>query len=206
MAAARKDTHMRRLLALAAAVLLAAGLGLATAPEAAHAASCPADDTCSTGGVYPNLAMNNWSGSNTKVYAYAEGKTNEDFGTEPIDRCGGSYKVTSTCPFSDHSMDSALLGHDITQTLYAGGSQAYCVGVDNTTNTDAVLLGCNDPSTGTGGGLWTVFVVAGNDSLVSLGCTNYNDSWCQLDGNAASSQDYFALSSQVQATYWTPLP
>ena len=198
---------MRRLLMLSAAGLLAAGLGMV--PAAAHAASCPTDDTCSTAGYYPNLAMNNWSGTNTKVYAYAEGKTNEDFGTEPIDRCNGGDTVTvspSFCPFTDHSMDTALQGHLITQTLYAAASQPYCVGVNNTSSENAVLLGCNDVLTGTGGGLWTVYVVAGNDSLVSLGCTNFNDQWCQLDGNAASSQDYFATQQQSEATFWTPLP
>lgn len=193
---------MRRLIILCVMSVVAA---LGVAVPAAHAASCPTDDTCAFAGLYPNLAMNNWSGGG-KVYAYAEGKTNENFGTETINRCSGGDKVTSTCPFTDHSMDSALIGHLITQTVYAGGSQGVCVGVNNITNSQAVLLGCNDPSTGTGGGLWTVFVVAGNNSLVSLGCTNYNDSWCQLDGNAASSQDYFAESSEIEATYWEPLP
>ena len=201
MAAARKDTRMRRLLALAAAAVLSAGLGLAAAP--AHAASCPLLDTCGVAGLNGNgNAMNNWSlGGN--VYSYRSGVSNEGFSDETINRCGGGDKVTSTCPFTSTSDDSALKGKLIIQVVYTGGSTAKCVGTTDPSY-DADLTGCNNPSTGTGGGTYTVFVVAGNDSLVSSGCTNDNSgTWCQLEQGTGSTTDYFA--GKGGATEWANL-
>jgi len=194
---------MRRLMMLAAAAVLAASAGTAATWTPAQAASCPSGETCGVAGYNGNGdAMNAWFGG-PNVYAYANGKsTNENFLDSTVDRCGGGDKVTSTCPFTLHSDDSSLLGKRIVQVIYAGGTGS-CVGSSDPTQ-DADLVGCNDPETGTGGGVDTVMVVAGNNTLVSVGCTNGNSGvWCQLDQGPGSATDFFQGLSN--ATEWANL-
>ena len=85
---------VRRLLALIIPVLLLTG-GAAAATAPAHAAAL---DVCGVAGENGNGdCMNDWSLSGN-VYAYASGKTNEDFGAVTIDRCGGGDTVTGGRP------------------------------------------------------------------------------------------------------------
>lgn len=193
---------MKRLWALAAAAVLSASLGMLTTTTAAYAST----GICGTAGVNSGLCMNNWFDDNTEVYAYTSGKSNEDFGAFTIDKCSGSYFVTSTCPFTNTSMDVALEGKEIVQLEYVGGTELYCVG-DAPKDSMAYLSNpCNTPSTGTGGAYGSAFVVAGNDSLVDIGWTNTNGVWMQLDSSTSGDQDYFNSGGPGGPTQWSNLP
>jgi hypothetical protein len=184
---------------IAFTALLLLGL-MGTTAGTAYATTCPNGEICGTAGYNGNgNAMNDWNGGGN-VYAYRNGVSNENFLDETINRCSGGTQVTSTCPFTNTGDDNALRGKFIVQIVYAGGNTAKCVGSSSPAG-DANLVGCNNPSTGTGGGVDSVYVVAGNNTLVSVGCTNGNGgTWCQLEQGSASTTDFFQGFSN--ATEW----
>jgi hypothetical protein len=195
---------MKRLPVLAASALLLAGLGTAAAiAPAAHASS---GEITADGGINGNGdALNNWF-TKGNVYSYTAGKSNEAFNAQYVGRCNGN-EVTATCPFTSTSKDEALINDPIVQLIYNEFSNGNtCVGGStNGGGAIAVLDGCNSVVTGTGGGLWTVFVEAGNDTLVSVGATNSGGTWYQLQGATTSSQVTFNADGS-NATEWDAPP
>jgi hypothetical protein len=182
-----------KILALAASALLVAGIGAVNAAPA-HAAQ---QQICTVGGVNNNGdCMNNWFG-NGQVYAYLPNKSNEDFSSEPVDRCGGKAVVTSTCPFSNTSMDVALENAGIIQIVYGNG--AGCV-ADPSDSGYASVGTCNSQATGTGGSFASVWVDARNGSLVSVGWTNQEGAWWQLNSNGGSEP--LTIFGSSNATEW----
>jgi hypothetical protein len=187
----------RKILALAASALLVAVTGLAsTAP-----ANASQQQICTDGGVNNNGdCMNNWFGEGP-VYAYLPNKSNEAFYYVNEFRCGSSDVVTSTCPFTNQSMDSALLNHAIIQIPYQS-EQDGCVS-DPSESGSASLDGCNNDSTGTGGAFASIWVIAGNGSLVSVGWTNLEGEWYQLNSLGGSEQ-LGIYPDGSNATEWNP--
>jgi hypothetical protein len=171
---------------MTAATLLVLG-GVIAAAGTAHA--YPAEDTCGTSGTGSGYCMNDWNGNSGHVYGYTAGATNENFQARPLYRCGGGTVVTSTCPFSDHSMDSALSGQPIIEIHHItdGLTDVGCVADPSMTGL-ATIGNCNYGTGGTGGSFASVFVVARNGSLVDVGWTNNHGAWVQINSNGDKAQ------------------
>lgn len=94
---------------------------------------------------------------------------NEYFYKQDIRRCNGAA-VTQTCPFTFGSgLNGRYIGNEIFQ-LVDGHNPKLCLGTDGTENAyNGVLTGCNNPATGSGGGVGTIFVLnthSGTNSFV----------------------------------------
>jgi hypothetical protein len=188
----------RQITALAAAGVLAASLSVA----ASWPAQAAAGEICATAGQDSGVCMNNWFGEDNVVYGYTPGKSNEAFVFEPLARCSGSDGVTATCPFADTSKDVALEGALIGQIYYNGGGTP-CIGDPGKEGgVDLATKYCNG-SNGTGGAYGSLFVIAGNDSLVSVGFTNSDGIWVQLLSEGSSQE--LGFDAAVSATEWSGL-
>jgi hypothetical protein len=182
----RKSLVRGKALALVASVLLVAGIGVATAAPA-HAQT----QICTIGGLNNNGdCMNNWFGKGP-VYAYLPNKSNENFSVEYEYRCstpGGLLNadfVTGDCPFTNQSMDDALLGDPILQIVYGQNENNGCVADPHGTGY-ASLGGCNTGGFGIGGAFSSLWVVAKNHTLVSVDWSNQERNWWQLNSNGGS--------------------
>jgi hypothetical protein len=142
--------------------------GLATLALASIAFAAPAyaqgTNICGLGGT--GYCMNDWGngGQNNAVEMYYGGYSNDYFYTEPVDACNGGDTVTGSCPFQSSTMDGNLAGDLIVQVVYAnsGAGDGLCVGTAS--SGDAILTGCNNTTTGTGGGDGTLMVAATGSS------------------------------------------
>lgn len=146
--------YLRRTRAATAVVLMAAALsaGFAAAPANAASSLSTAHFCQTSSGDY---CLNNWNGSGGVVKMYQSGVGNEDFVAETVPgRCGG--KVTSSCPFSNSGFASRYAGFPIVQLVYQPDGR--CVSTQSTTNANAYLGACNNPSSGSGGADGTIFV------------------------------------------------
>jgi hypothetical protein len=193
-----------KVLAVAGSLTLFTGISSAPLFASSSAYAGSLSETCEIGGQNNNGdCMNDWFGNTGRVYEYTAFKTNEDFEGEPVQRCGtgsAGYMVTSTCPFTDHSKDMALLGKPIYQIVHFddGGTQEGCISDDSNWDGNAIInVNCNQTTyPGTGGGNGSLFVAAGNSSLVDVGWTNRDGGpWVQLESNGGSHQDQFYNSS-----------
>jgi hypothetical protein len=195
--------RFRLLKSLAATTLVISSL---SAGSQAMSSAAHAQQTffaiCTDGGLNNNGdCLNNWN-DDGNVYEYTAGASNEEFGWETIDRCGGGFTVTSTCPFTDTSMDVALEGAEIMQIAWISGEGTIGGCVSDPDKTGAAVLGtCNAISTGSGGSFASVFVLARNGSLVDLGWTNAEDTWVQAESNGSGSQISFYPGGS-DATEW----
>lgn len=192
-----------KVLAVAGTVALFAGISTVPLFVSPPASAGSLSETCEIGGQNNNGdCMNDWFG-NGPVYEYTAFKSNEDFQGQAVQRCGtgsAGYMVTPTCPFTDHSKDMALLGKPIYQIVHfdeTGNNVIGCVGDSSTWSGVAIIVGCNQVAyPGTGGGNGSIFVAAGNSSLVDVGWTNRGGGpWIQLESNGHSYQDSFYSSS-----------
>ena len=187
-------------LALAAAAVLATGVSVA----ASWPAQAAAGEICATAGQDSGVCMNNWFDEDNAVYGYTPGKSNEGFTFEPLARCSGSDSVTATCPFTDTSRDTALRGALIGQVYYSGGGAAPCVGDPDKSGTAYMATSYCNNSSGVNGAYGSLFVIAGNGSLVSVGFTNDDGNWVQMLSYGSSQQmGYNAAGSN--ATEWSGL-
>jgi hypothetical protein len=192
-------------LAVAGSLALFAGISSVPLLVSPSASAGSLSETCEIGGQNNNGdCLNDWFGSSNQVYEYTAFKSNEDFEGQPVQRCGtgnAGYMVTPTCPFTDHSKDMALLGKPIYQIVHfddTGNEQVGCVGSSSTWSPLAsISVTCNQATyPGTGGSNGTIFVAAGNSSLVDVGWTNRGGGpWIQLESNGHSAQDSFYSSS-----------
>jgi hypothetical protein len=135
-----------RAAALGLAGVLALGAGIAPA-AASQQQIC--------GDYGSGYCLNDWGngGIGNAVKMYYGNSSNEDFYVQAIDRCGGGDKVTASCPFTNRSIDSDLIGDEIVQVRYGGNCIASSAG-------GAAVMGkCNTPSTGNGGAMGTVDVI-----------------------------------------------
>lgn len=192
---AKHEYSVKRLLAITATL---AAMAIPAVASAMPALATQQQITATGGQDGNGDAMNNWFGMGA-VYQYTANKGNEDFAGQDIGRCGGGASVTSTCPFTQTGKDNALLGNQIIQIYYESDSDG-CIGVNS--SVDPGLERCNSVSNGSGGGLWTVFVIANNDSLVSVGATNGTGDWVQLDGNGTSNRLSFD-EGETNPTVWS---
>jgi hypothetical protein len=181
---------------LAAAATLTLAGGLAVSVNGPAFAFIVAQETCVSSGAGSGTCMNDWNGTSGMVYGYHNNASNEVFSYETIGRCGGVALVTSTCPFTNHSMDNALLGAGIIQIEHISdsGSNLGCT-ADVDDDLIVTLGSCNSQATGSGGSFASVLVVARNGSLVDVGWTNDLGTWVQLNSNGGSAQMVYYGSS-----------
>jgi len=174
--------------------------GVATFATSAFAYN-DSNETCATAGYGSGECMNNFSGGGY-VEGYPAGNSNEVFIAQGIDRCGGGEVVTSTCPFTNHSMDTALKGDPIFQ-IQAKNDSGVIQGctADIYDNALVTLGSCNSLTTGTGGSFATVLVQAPNFSLVDVGWTNDEGSWYQLNSNGF--ENYMGYFNTGSPSVWT---
>jgi hypothetical protein len=174
-----------------AAIVLAALLAMAGASQALGAGPAHASTSyfCVITSV-PDLqglnCLNDWNngGSGNLIRMYNGGNPNEDFARQRLTgRCGGGF-VTATCPFANTAFDARYEGFPIYQLTY--GSTGLCVAGGNA-GSAAVLGACNNPNTGTGGAVATVFVDH-NDFMISLYWSNHTG------GPDAACMESMALS------------
>jgi hypothetical protein len=145
---------------------------LATLALAGIAVAAPAHaqetELCGLGGT--GYCMNDWGngGQNNAVNMYDGGYSNDTFFLQPVDACDGGDAVTADCPFSDTTFDGHLVedGALIVQVVYVNG---LCVGTAS--NGDAILTGCNNTATGTGGGDGTLMAAV----TVGTICDEYGE-------------------------------
>ena len=176
----------RKLLATATTLVLVSGLCAANVATSAPALAARTPTVCTDGGMNNNGdCMNAWNGGSS-VYAYAPGSSHENFSYQPDYRCDGSATVSSTCPFTDHGLDQALLNQSMIMIFYNGNNATGCVS-DAGHQGFAFLGSCSE----SGGAFANLFVVARNSSLVSVGWTNARDAWVQLVSNGSSNQLVF---------------
>jgi len=202
-----------KLLAAASALLLVSGIGVVSTLTAtpAHATQ---QEICDFS--QPNdYCLNDWfnggpSGSGTNIKMYTNGKGNEDFAEQAIERCSGTVVVQYTCPFADFNVDDDFLGDPVVQLTYDGGGSHGCVGLTSAGYTQ--LLGCNSTTSGSGGGFGTAWVDDGDGHLISVGETNAcplqncgdMSNYCALIGGSFESQA-FANVCDDSEDLWTGL-
>ena len=184
-----------KVLAAAAALTLAGGLAVSVTGSAF--AFTVAQETCVSSGDGSGTCMNDWNGTSNIVYGYHNNASNEVFNYENIGRCGGVDIVTATCPFTNHSMDNALLNAGIIQIQHFSDSGTNLGCTADVDDDQLVTLGsCNSQVTGSGGSFASVLVVARNGSLVDVGETNKLGNWVQLNSIGGSAQmSYYASST-----------
>lgn len=149
-------TVIRRAGAAAGALLAGIVLSLLGAQ---HAGAITPDDFCGNNG--NGYCINAWNGGSLghAVKMYYGNSSNEQFAVQQINRCAGSSLVTATCPSSNTALDQQLdHGGIVYQIVYLGNNLNLCVGSTDTSGGTADLVGCNDTSTGSGGGQGTVFM------------------------------------------------
>jgi hypothetical protein len=191
----------RKAMAAAAALGLSAALAVAAGVSPASATQ---QQICGNNGTGDSL--NDWGngGAQNPVKMYYGNSSNEGFFTQAVPRCGGGYKVTATCPFSNTLVDSELKGFEIVQVAYEGTGG--CIATDDSGDGYAVMGGCNFNSNGTGGSAGTVYV-NWYGSLVSVYWSNEysapGDILCLESGGNPGFQAYFTISNGTSGcTEW----
>jgi hypothetical protein len=149
----------KRILAMAAAVLLAVGLSTFMTANPAFAVN---GGICGSGG--NGNCLNAWFGG-PPVYIYLPNKSNEDFYLESVGYCEGGSRVLSTafndnenCPFTDADLDEQYWNSPIVQIVYAPTST--CVANQTGGDTAAGLNTCANIANGGGGGQGVIQVLA----------------------------------------------
>jgi hypothetical protein len=186
--------------------LFAAGLpvALAAALLSSGTASAAQQQICGNSG--SGYCLNAWNGG-PAVKMYYGSSSHEDFYTELVPLCNGSY-VTSTCPLANHIYDNELKGAEIEQIVYAPTGQ--CVGSDSSGH--GTLTGCNSVVTGTGGGNGTIQIVYGEPGcygfppadLLNRHYTDLNDAWRNVESGGNPGQPLIMNASIIegQPTCW----
>jgi hypothetical protein len=128
--------------------LTVGGVGLAT-----QSARAQQPQVCVTG-IY-NYCLNAWNGG-PWIRTYGPNVQNDYFYIQGIDECYKHSDLSSpTCPFY---LGSGLnVAGDLVFQI-VDGRTGQCVGDDPAKDGQTYETGCNNPSTGTGGGYGTIFV------------------------------------------------
>ena len=173
------------------AVIVAAAVALAVPVVAAAGPAQAAGQICENGG--SSLCLNDWNGggSGNPVKMGQNGFSHQSFGAFQLTTACGGGRVTNTCPFADHSIDSSLFDSIIVAVKYI--SNGLCVGSGQNTR-GAVLATCPNGG-GTGGGWGTVMVERqnvnncfsqnGDTQLTDVHWTSNDDTIANLTGSTA---------------------
>jgi hypothetical protein len=143
--------RIARVVALPVAVALALALGLGT--QTAEASN---SQVCGNSG--SGYCLNDWGGagaSGDAIKMYYGGTRNDDFYVIEVNRCEGSYTVTSTyygdssnCPFGTTGLDNEFWGDPIVEIVDTN-AETECVASNSSDY--AVLGSCANPINGSGG-------------------------------------------------------
>ena len=188
----RYSGRMKRLLTALASVMVLlvafSGSANASVPEA----------FCNGNG--PGSCANRYQGGNsdtTPVILWNHDLDgNEDFAPAAVLICNNGL-VSSSCPFTDHSIDAFYLGRPIVQLVGYDHSGPKCIGADPNSET-AFLTECSNTTTGAGGGFGELLVQSSTNYYVDRGLTNQDGARRWMCGGG------FGSSINMGSTVGTP--
>jgi hypothetical protein len=143
------------------------------------------DENCNVFGE----CLNDWNNSG-EVSTYTKGVDNNAYLIQGIDRCGNGYDSTANCPIEGMPADYFIFQFKDQRT-------GKCIGLAASGSPYPLETGCNNPSTGYGGGDGTVNILA-----YSSGCpsdyylainsywSNYYGGWGDIVGYNWGSSDH----------------
>ena len=150
-------------------VAISAGAGAMVSGGIGTARAEPTPNVCVVSSIL-NTCLNDWNngGRGNHVAIDEQSLSNENFTIERITgRCANGYS-TPTCPFNNNYFNNRYKGYWVVQIRYTGTNlclASYTGGI-------GLLGNCNDPSTGKGGDIGTVFVWNQYYYMINLYWTN----------------------------------
>ncbi len=190
-----------RLIAVAAALLLSAGLAIISTSASADSGT----QICGT-----QKCLNLWNGG-PGLKTYSSGVVNDNYIEQFVKgRCiAGSWKTTANCPIS--GVPAGLDIVQISETHVANGN-FHCVGDQNgdTTQADAESFdACNNLNTGQGGDYGTLFVMSDaagcQANLGEFTNVHWSSNWSGgrrwLDANMGGNGNQFFLNTTNSRCY-----
>jgi len=184
--------RIRRLAVIAVTAAALAGPAMIVTAGPAMAAG----GICENGG--SSLCLNDWNGAGSggAVRMGQNGFSHQNFTNYLLGNyCNGGH-VSNTCPFTNRSLDSALLGDDIVAIL--NNDNALCIGTSQTAR-GAIMTSC--PNTfGNGGGWGTIMIQRTNvnNCFAQNGDTQLTDRlWSDHDATVANLTGSTAVGNQA---------